>query len=194
MARIGFKKAKFNKMDNATKKYEALKEEKVPRLEKVIDEKFAPEYNSAELYADDVLAETDYTFKKGSLAITVANDDDEIDAFIMGNTITEGEVVKTIDDTAPEVGYGHIVKKQVNGVKKFKVEFFPRVKFTKITTDAKTRGENVEFGTTSIEGVVYPLDADFNGMKAGTWEMHKTFDTEAEAETYLDACLTPSAS
>ena len=192
MARIGFKKAKFNKMDNATKKYEALKEEKVPRLEKVIDEKFAPEYNSAELYADDVLAETDYTFKKGGLTITVANDDDEIDALLMGNTITEGEVVKTIDDTAPEVGYGHIVKKQVNGVKKFKVEFFPRVKFTKITTDAKTRGENVEFGTTSIEATVFPLDEDFNGMKSGTWEMHKTFDTEAEAETYLDACLTPS--
>ena len=193
MARIGFKKAKYNKMDTASGKYATLEGDKIPRLEKVIDEKFAPEYNSAELYADDVLAETDYTFKKGSLNITVANDDDEIDAFLMGNTVEEGEVVKTIDDTAPEVGYGHIVKKQVNGVKKFKVEFFPRVKFTKITTDAKTRGENVEFGTTSIEAIVYPLDADFNGMKSGTWEMHKTFDTETEAETYLDACLTPAS-
>ena len=194
MARIGFKKGKYNKMDAASNKYAALEGDKVPCLEKVIDEKFAPEYNSAELYADDVLAETDYTFKKGTLSITVANDDDEKDAFLMGNTIAEGEVVRTIDDTAPEVGYGHIVKKQENGVKKFKVEFFPRVKFTKITTDAKTRGENVEFGTTSIEAVVYPLDADFNGMKSGTWEMHKTFDTETEAEAYLDACLTPSAS
>ena len=194
MARIGFKKGKYNKMDTATGKYEALKDSKVPCLEKVIDEKFSAEYNSAELYADDILAETDYTFKKGSLTITVANDDDEKDAFLMGNTIEDGEVIKKIDDNAPEVGYGHIVKKQVNGVKKFKVEFFPRVKFTKITTDAKTRGESVEFGTTSIEAIVYPLDADFNGMKSGTWEMHKTFDTEGEAETYLDACLTPSAS
>lgn len=194
MARIGFKKGKYNKMDASTNKYAALEGDKVPCLEKVIDEKFAPEFNSAELYADDILAETDYTFKKGSLSITVANDDDEKDAFLMGNAIEEGEVIKTIDDTAPEVGYGHIVKKQVNGVKKFKVEFFPRVKFIKITTDAKTRGESVEFGTTSVEAIVYPLDADFNGMKTGTWEMHKTFDTEAEAETYLDACLTPSAS
>jgi phi13 family phage major tail protein len=194
MARIGFKKGKYNKMDTASGKYATLEENKVPCLEKVIDEKFAPEYNSAELYADDVLAETDYTFKKGSLTITVANDDDEKDAFLMGNTVEEGEVVRTVDDTAPEVGYGHIVKKQVNGVKKFKVEFFPRVKFTKITTDAKTRGEGVEFGTTSVEATVFPLDADFNGMKSGTWEMHKTFDTETEAEAYLDACLTPFAS
>lgn len=192
MARIGYKKAKYNKRDE-NGKFAALKDGKVPCLTRVIDEKFSAEYNSAELYADDTLAETDYTFKKGTLAITVADDDDERDAFLMGNTITEGEVVNKIDDTAPEVGYGHIVTKMVNGKRAYKVEFFPRVKFTKITTDAKTRGESVEFGTTAVEGIVYPLDVDFNGMTAGTWEMHKTFDTEAEAEEYLDACLTPSA-
>ena len=191
MARIGFKKGKYNLIDPQTKKYAAVTDG-VPCLEKVIDEKFSAEFNSAELYADDALAETDYTFKKGSLAITVANDDDDKDAELMGNTITEGEVTKNITDTAPEVGYGHIVTKMVNGVRKYKVEFFPRVKFTKITTDAKTRGESVEFGTTSIEGVVYPLDAEMNGDPAGTWEKHKTFATEAEAEAYLDTCLTPA--
>lgn len=193
MARIGYKKAKYNKRDAETNKFATLTEG-VPCLTRVIDEKFSAEYNSAELYADDSLAETDYSFKKGTLAITVADDDDERDAFLMGNTITEGEVVSTIGDTAPEFGYGHIVTKMVKGVRKYKVEFFPRVKFTKITTDAKTRGESVEFGTTSVEAVVYPLDADFNGIKAGTWEMHQTFDTEAAAESYLDTCLTPSAS
>lgn len=191
MARIGYKKAKYNKVDTETKKYAAITGG-VPRLEKVIDEKFAPEYNSAELYADDELAETDYSFKKGSLTITIADDDDEKDAFLMGNTFEDGEVTKKVSDTAGEFGYGHIVTKMVNGVRKFKVEFFPRVKFTKITTDAKTRGESVEFGTTSVEAVVYPLQADFNGMTTGTWEKHQTFATESEAEAYLDACLTPS--
>ena len=192
MARIGYKKGKYNKIDAITKKYAAV-EGAVPCLEKVIDEKFSAEYNSAELYADDVLAECDYSFKKGTLAITVANDDDKKEAELMGNTITEDEVVKTVSDTAPEFGYGHIVTKMVNGVKKYKVEFFPRVKWTKITTDAKTRGESVEFGTTAIEGTVFPLDADFNGMTAGTWEKHQTFAAEAEAEAYLDSCLTPNA-
>lgn len=190
MARTGFKKGKYNLIDTQTKKYVAVTGG-VPCLEKVIDEKFSAEFNSAELYADDALAETDYTFKKGTLSITVANDDDEKDAELMGNTIAEGEVTKNITDTAPEVGYGHIVTKMVGGVRKFKVEFFPRVKFTKITTDAKTRGENVEFGTTAIEGVVYPLDEPMNGYAAGTWEKHQTFATEAEAETYLDKCLSP---
>ena len=191
MARIGYKKGKYNKIDSLTKKYAAITEG-VPCLEKVIDEKFSAEYNSAELYADDVLAECDYSFKKGTLSITVANDDDKKEAELMGNIITEDEVVKTVGDTAPEFGYGHIVTKIVNGVKKYKVEFFPRVKWTKITTDAKTRGESVEFGTTAIEGTVFPLDAEFNGMAAGTWEKHQTFATEAEAEAYLDSCLTPN--
>ena len=193
MARIGLKKGKYNKHDTATGKYAALIDGGVPRLEGIIDEKFAPEFNSAELYADDGLAETDYSFKKGSLTITVA-DDGEFESLLMGNAVTtEGEVTKTITDAAPEVAYGHIVTKMVGGVRKYKVEFFPRVKFTKITTDAKTRGESVEFGTTTLEGVVYPLQADFNGMKAGVWEKHQTFATEAEAEAYLDECLTPVA-
>ena len=191
MARIGFKKGKYNLIDNDTKKYKAVTGG-VPCLEKVIDEKFSPEFNSAELYADDALAETDYSFKKGSLTITVANDDDAKEAELMGNTIAEDEVTKNISDTAPEVGYGHIVTKMIGGVRKYKVEFFPRVKFTKITTDAKTRGESVEFGTTSIEGTVFPLDVAMNGYAVGTWEKHQTFATEAEAEEYLDACLSPA--
>lgn len=190
MARIGFRKAKYNLIDGD--KYKALTGSKVPEFEKVVDEKFAPEYNTAELYANDALCESDYSFKKGTLSLTVADDDDTFVAEIMGNTVTTGEVVSSVDDTAPEVGYGHILPKLVNNVKKYKVEFFPRVKFTKVTTDNKTRGESIEFSTTAIEGTVYPLEKEVNGLAVGTWEKHQTFATLAEAETYLDGLLTPT--
>lgn len=192
MARTGYKKAKYNQIDIATNKYKVLTGSVVPSMKKVIDEKFAPEYNSAELYADDELAESDYSFKKGTLTITCEDDDDEIDAELLGNSITTDEVTCKTSDKAPEVGYGHIITKKVGSAVKYKVEFFPRVKFNKITTDAKTRGESIEFGTTTIEGVVKPLSVATNGVAVGAWEMHKTFDTEAAAETYLDTCLTPS--
>ena len=190
MARIGFRKAKYNLIDGD--KYKALTGSKVPEFEKVVDEKFAPEYNTAELYANDALCESDYSFKKGTLSLTVADDDDTFVAEIMGNTVSTGEVVSSVDDTAPEMGYGHILPKLVNNVKKYKVEFFPRVKFTKVTTDNKTRGESVEFSTTAIEGTVYPLEKAVNGLAVGTWEKHQTFATLAEAETYLDGLLTPT--
>lgn len=193
MARIGFKTAKYNKVDGD--KYEALKDSKVPVFEKVIDEKFAPEYNSAELYANDGIAESDYSFKKGTLSLTIADDDDTFCATLLGNKVGSdaSEVTSNIEDVAPEFGYGHIIPKLVGGARKYKVEFFPRVKFTKITSDNKTRGESVEFATTSVEGTVMPLETAFNGMKVGDWEKHATFATLAEAESYLDELLTPVA-
>lgn len=192
MARIGFKKAKYNKIVDGN--YAEIVDSTVPVFEKVVDEKFAPEYNSAELYANDGLAETDYSFKKGTLSLTIVDDEDKFIAELFGNTIAteNGEVTSNIEDTAPEYGYGHIVPKMVSGVRKYKVEFFPRVKFTKVATDNKTRGESVEFGTTSLEGTVMPLESAVNGLKVGDWEKHQTFETLAEAETYLDKLLTPA--
>ena len=115
-------------------------------------------------------------------------------AELFGNTVaTEGgEVSSNIEDIAPEFGYGHIVPKLVNDVRKYKVEFFPRVKFTKITSDNKSKGESAEFSTTALEGTVMPLDVEINGLKAGIWEKHQTFATLEEAETYLDGLLTPA--
>ena len=192
MARIGFKKAKYNKIVGSS--YATLTSSTVPEFEKVVDEKFAPEYNSAELYANDALAESDYSFKKGTLSLTIADDDDAFIAELFGNTVAEsgGEVTSTIEDSAPEFGYGHIIPKIVGGVRKYKVEFFPRVKFTEVSGDNKTRAESVEFGTTSLKGIVMPLDTAVNGMAVGVWEKHSTFATLAEAETYLNGLLTPN--
>lgn len=192
MAGKGLKKAKFNEIDDSTKKYKALKENEVPVLKKIIESKFSPEFNSAELYADDILAESDYSFKKGSLSIVVADDKDDVCAQLLGNNISEtGEVTSNIEDIAPEHGFGHVVPKIVDGARKYKVEFFPRIKVTKITTDRKTKGESVEFATTNIEATVMPLEQEINGMSIGDWEKHQTFDTETEAETYLNKLLTP---
>ena len=193
MARIGFKQAKYNKIVDGA--YAAISDNKIPVFEKVVDEAFAPEYNTAELYANDALVETDYSFNKGTLTLTIADDDDEFVAELLGSTVeTEGsEVTQTISDTAPEIGYGHVIPKMVGGVRKYKVEFFPRVKFTKITSDNKSRGASLEFSTSSIEGTVFPLESELNGVVAGVWEKHQTFATLQEAETYLDDLLTPTA-
>lgn len=197
MARIGFKKAKYNLIDSETMKYKAVTGG-VPMFEKVVDEKFSPEYNSAELYANDSLCESDYTFKKGSLSITVADDEDSFCATILGNNISteetyKGEVTCNIDDNPPECCYGHIIPKIVGGKRKYKVEFFPRVKFKSVTSEAKTKGDSAEFTTASIEGTVFPLEENLGKCSTGDWEKHKTFDTLALAETYLDGLMTPEA-
>lgn len=189
MARVGFRKAKYNFHDG-----DKLKkvEEKVPEFEKVVDEKFTPNRANAELYANDSLAESDTSFIDGTLDITIADDEDKFVAGLLGNNIKEdGEVTQNVDDIAPEIAYGHIIPKVYNGTHKYKVEFFPRVKFTSITSDNKTKGSSVEFSTSSISAKVMRLESDFNGLKEGDWEKHKTFDSVQEAETYLDGLLKP---
>ena len=101
MARVGFKIAKYNLHDEEAGKLKALTGNSVPVFEKVIDEKFSPNYANAELYANDGLAEHDDSFIDGALNITIADDEDKFVATIFGQTITtEGEVTSNENDIA----------------------------------------------------------------------------------------------
>lgn len=194
MANIGLRNARYNEIDYTTKKYKALTDSIVPTLGRMIDAKLTEDRGEASLYAEDMLAEYESTFTGGKLNLTLDNIDDETYADIKGCVITEdGEVIENQDDVAPELGYGHIVTKMVNGVKQYKVEFLARIKVTSITADAKTKGESIEFNTVSIEAKVMPLIEEINGLKAGEWKKSETFDTFQKAQTYLDKLLTPIA-
>lgn len=178
MARIGLKNFRYSELDEN----DDVQEPK--SLGKAIDCKVSLELNSAELYADDALAESDYTFNKGTVTITVDDDDDEILAPLLGHTVSEdGEIVRKDTDVAPFIAFGRILTKIVGGTYKYKVEFLSKVKFKDTMPDEKTKGESVEFTTVSIEGSVM--------RKAnGDWSKSKTFTTYAEASEYLDSLLT----
>ena len=193
MANIGLRSAKYNQIDYETNKYKALVDSKVPVLGKMIDAKLTENRSDASLFADDGLAEYDNAFTGGSIALTLADVDDETYSVVKGCVITEGELTENEEDSSPEIGYGHIVTKMVNSVKKYKVEFLPRIRVTKITADAKTKGESIEFNTVSLEGKVMALNKAINGLQVGDWHKVKTFDTLPEAVTYLDGLLTPVA-
>lgn len=181
MARIGLKNFRYSLLDEN----ENVNEPK--SLGKAIDCKVSLELNSAELYADDGLAESDYTFNKGTVTITVDDDDDQILAPLLGHNISEdGEVIRKDTDIAPYVAFGRILTKIVAGTYKYKVEFLSKVKFKDAMPDEKTKGESIEFTTTSIEGSVMK-------KSNGEWSKTKTFTTYDEASEYLDSLLTKTA-
>lgn len=141
--------------------------------------------NEATLYGDDALAESDTSFASGSITLGVTDDDDTVFAPLLGHEIdAEGEVIKTSTDTAPYVGCGRIVTKMVNGQYKYKVEFLYKCKFSEPSKDENTKGENIEFSTPTVEGVVAAL-GDVNG----TWSKSKTFNTKSDALTYLQGLM-----
>lgn len=181
MARIGLKNFRYSLLDNNEEVIEPKS------LGKAIDCKVSLELNSAELYADDALAESDYTFNKGTVTITVDDDDDTVLAPLLGHTISEeDEIVRKDTDVAPYIAFGRILTKVVSGTYKYKVEFLSKVKFKDTMPDEATKGESVEFTTVSIEGSVMR-------KSNGEWSKSKTFTTYAEASTYLDSLLTASA-
>lgn len=141
--------------------------------------------NEATLYADNVLAESDRGFQSGTVTMGIDNDDLETQAFLLGHTITDGEIVRNSEDSAPYVGFGRIITKMVNGVKKYKVEFLKKVKFGEPSNEENTKGESVEFGTSEIEGTI-------SALANGDWSAAKTFDTKAAAVTYLNSFFTAS--
>lgn len=138
--------------------------------------------NSATLYADDVLAESDTSFQSGTVTIGLDDDDLEVQATLLGHAYEDGEIIRNSNDTAPYVGFGRIVSKMVNGVKKYKVEFLHKVKFSEPSEENQTKGESMEFSTGTLEGVVHQLEN-------GDWSKAKTFTSKDDALTYLESLL-----
>lgn len=140
--------------------------------------------NEASLYADDVLAERDSSFQSGSVTIGIDDEDQTTMATLLGHSVDSqtGEMVRNANDIAPYVGFGRVITKMVGGAYKYKVEFLYKVKFAEPSQEDNTKGESLEFSTSELEGTVATL-------ANGDWSKTKTFDTKAEAITFLEGLM-----
>lgn len=137
--------------------------------------------NSAALYADDVLAESDTSFQSGTVTLGVDDDREATFADVLGHDISEeGNVTRNANDTAPWVGLGRIVVKMVNNVRSYKVEILNKVKFSEPSQEDQTKGESVEFSTPEIEGTIATL-------ANGDWSDSRVFTTKEAALAYIQS-------
>jgi len=86
--------------------------------------------------------------------------------------------------TVPDLGFGIIIKKKVNGEYKYRAVFFHKIKFNIPEDAATTQGETIEWQTPTIEGTIMRDDSAKHG-----WKSEALLDTEAEAETYIKQLL-----
>ena len=183
MAKIGLNNLWYSKLTEATDgtpSYDGKKS-----FGKAISASVSITNNSAMLYADDTLAESDTSFQSGT--ITLGTDDDREATFadILGHEIdTNGNVVKNVDDVAPYVGLARIIVKMVGNVKSYKVEVLYKVKFSEPSQDDNTRGESVEFATPTIEGAIMSL-------ANGDWSEAQTFTSKEDAVAFITTKFAP---
>lgn len=178
MARIGLQNFRFGLLTEAgdgTPTYDIAH-----KAGKAISCNVSISNNDAKLYADDSLAESDATFQSGTVTLGIDDEDLETLALLLGHAVANGEVVRNATDIAPYVGLGRVITKLVNNVRKYKVEFLNKVKFAEPSNDEATRGESVEFGTSTITG-------NISALANGQWSVAKTFDTMTEAQAYLNS-------
>lgn len=175
MAQIGLKYLKYSVID-VNGNYTGSK-----TLGKAISSKVVPNIAEGKLYADDNVAESSKVVTGGTVDVTVDEILDTTYAEVLGHSYNEStkELVRNSNDLAPYVGFGRVITKMVQGVRRYKAEFLVKVQFKSSLPEEKTKGDSIEFSTPSLSGDLFVLDN-------GTWSKTAEFDTYEEAQEYLN--------
>lgn len=140
---------------------------------------------SSKLYGDDAIAESDKSFQSGK--ITLGIDDLSKDVIVdwLGSTdVTVGGVPAIRDagnNASPEGGFGYYRVRKKGGVRSIRAYWYYRTQWGQPSESSKTKGENIEWQTLSLEGDVMAVPDTDN-----TWRDIADFDTEAAAAAWLD--------
>lgn len=191
MASIGLRRFRYAPLNEDEETYG-----KIGTLGGAIESKVSLNIAEAKLHSDDTLKEKVQEFVDGTLTMGIDDDDDSVFSPLLGEKTekykapnSEKEVtvyVSNSDDTTVYFGFGQVVPKMINNKKVYKVEWFPKVQFKPYVTDKKTKGDSLEFATPSIEGTIFT-------NKNNDWRKRATFETEEEANTYLDSLFVQTA-
>lgn len=155
---------------------------------KAISFTFEPNVADASLYADDGRAEYDSRVTGGTVTMGIDREDATMLADLLGHTKSSqgDEITDNVNDVAPYVGVGRVTRLMEDGVQKYRGTVISLVKFSEPTETDNTMGESIEFNTSEISGqMIIPVN--------GKWRQRKTFNTQAEAITYIEGKLGSSA-
>ena len=156
-------------------------------LAKAIQANMSINLFNAMLYADDGLSESDKGFQDGTIGLNVDDLSQDAAKFIFGATeaaggVTGDDTTKMLvykgDDDVPDVGVGFYAPRKKSGVRSYRAIFFTRVKFGYPNETLDTKGEQITYGTPTIQGAIQ-LDA------TGVWKREITVADEAKAVAWL---------
>jgi phi13 family phage major tail protein len=135
--------------------------------------------NDIKAYADDGIAESDKSFKSGTITLGVDNVTDDVQNLLLGHAVAGSEITASGADVVPYVGIGFYGAKKVSDVTYYRAIWLPKVQFSEPADANATKGESLAFGNHVLVGTIM-LDASNN------WKQEKTFALEADAIAYLN--------
>lgn len=142
--------------------------------------------NDVKLYADDGTAESDKSFKDGTISLNVDDLTQKVYADLLGHEYSEGDgsttpetVIASSTDVSPYCGVGFYGAIRRNGKTMYQAKWLKKTQFSEPNDETDTKGETMNFQTPTIEGSVFTLDD-------GTWKEQVEFDTEEKAKEWLN--------
>lgn len=141
----------------------------------------SPQYSEASLYGDNVLDEYVNEFREANITLNVTAMPVSAANVLFGHTVdqTTNEITYNASDSSNYVGFGFIPA-LMDGAKKYRAIFLPKVKFTEGDESYTTKGDSITFVTPTLNGKATVNDT-------GVWRIKSDeFDTEAEALAWID--------
>lgn len=147
--------------------------------------------NSNPLYADDVLAEDDNGVVSIDIELAVDDIGEDVQAYmgiVKAVTTGTGTTVTTYYDTSDSstpVGLGYIRVRRKGDTTTYQAVWVYKCMFSKSSESSQTKGESVEWQTTTITGKAAGLA--ITGTGEMTFRAIQNFSTESAAAAWLDA-------
>lgn len=136
--------------------------------------------NDVKDYGDNRIVETEKGISGGTLSVEVNELTLELRSFLLGHSISEGEMTYSSEDIAPMVGVGCIGKSVKEGTYVYKAKWYAKVQFGESEDTNETGTDSTSFNHDTISGtIMVPIDHK--------WKYEEEFATYADAEQWLHA-------
>ena len=143
--------------------------------------------NSNPLYADDRVMEEDNSITGGTIKMGVDDMNDDARVMMLGD-VKEGdageEVYHETGESAPYVGTGYIRVRRKDNKTNYIAYWVHKAIFGIGTESAKTKGQNIEWQTPTLEGSI--MGVKNNAALQTRFRERRTFTKESEARTWLN--------
>ena len=143
--------------------------------------------NSNPLYADDRVKEEDNSITGGTIKLGVDDVNDDARVMLLGDK-KEGdageEVYHETGESAPYVGAGYIRVRRKDNKTSYIAYWVHKAIFGIGTESAKTKGQNIEWQTPTLEGSI--MGVKNNAEMQTRFRERRTFAKESEARAWLD--------
>ena len=126
-------------------------------LDRLMNVKVSPEYESPTVFADDGIAEQMNLFKSAAVELGTTTIPVDAEPIIFGNTYDEenNTITDKSEDNGSFCGFGFFICERIDGKNVYKLHWLKKVKFKVPSDEFETKGETINFKTPTISGTAY---------------------------------------